>query len=318
MAVLILTGDLDSTADHMVEVLGDRGVEVHRINTAWFPSQLSVAAELRGDRWVGALRTPHRVVDLETITSVWYRAPEAYQFAAELSAAERQHANMEAKYGLGGILASLPALWVNHPSRMADIAYKPVQLVTAARCGLVVPGTLIANEPAPVQVFAREGQTVTKMIGASSIIEQGKRKIGFTRLVDPPDLDDLRGVEQTTHLFQRWVPKAYEARLIVIGDHITSTTIHAGSTESYVDFRTDYDANTYCLIDTPGDVADGVRRFMSSAGLLYAAFDFVVMPEGQWVFLEANAGGQYGFVEHRTGAPLTAQLADLLAGGSRS
>jgi hypothetical protein len=32
--------------------------------------------------------------------------------------------------------------------------------------------------------------------------------------------------------------------------------------------------------------------------------------------LEVNPAGQYGYIEHHTGAPLTDQLADLLAGAA--
>lgn len=42
----------------------------------------------------------------------------------------------------------------------------------------------------------------------------------------------------------------------------------------------------------------------------------MITPDGQWVFLEINPTGQHGFIEHSTGAPLTAQLADLLSGGA--
>ncbi|SDP10272.1 hypothetical protein SAMN04487905_1022 [Actinopolyspora xinjiangensis] len=51
-----------------------------------------------------------------------------------------------------------------------------------------------------------------------------------------------------------------------------------------------------------------MRRF----GLLYGALDFVITPEGRWVFLEINPGGQYGWLEAATGAAITGQLAELL------
>jgi hypothetical protein len=79
----------------MVRALTDREVVVHRLNTAWFPAQLSVSAELRGERWTGRISTPSRVIDLEGITSAWYRTPRAYQFPAELNPADRAHANLE-------------------------------------------------------------------------------------------------------------------------------------------------------------------------------------------------------------------------------
>lgn len=52
---------------------------------------------------------------------------------------------------------------------------------------------------------------------------------------------------------------------------------------------------------------------MRSFDLLYAALDFVVTPDEEWVFLELNPGGQYGWLEAATGVPLTGYLADLLA-----
>jgi hypothetical protein len=120
---------------------------------------------------------------------------------------------------LGGVLASLDVLWVNHPNRVADAVYKPVQLVIAARCGLLVPDTLITNQAAAVRRFATDAphQTVTKALGAVAIGEEGRRKVAFTRRLSQDDLDDLAGIDVTAHKFQRWVPKAYDARVIVIG-----------------------------------------------------------------------------------------------------
>jgi ATP-grasp ribosomal peptide maturase len=317
MSVLILAEDIDATADTMVRALTDREVVVHRVNTAWFPEQLSVSAELREARWTGTIWTPSRVIDLEGITSVWYRTPRAYRFPVELTSAERAHANLEAKYGLGGVLSSLPVLWVNHPARLADAAYKPVQLVTASLCGLTVPETAVTNSADAVRAFASTGKTVTKCFGSNTIMEEGVRKIGFTRIVDDSELADLRGVGATTHLFQRWVPKAFEVRMVVIGDQITSVAIRAGSAAAYVDWRADYEALSYELIEPPALVAEGVRRLMKSMDLVYGALDFVIQPDGVWTFLEINAGGQYGWLEDTTGAPLTDQLADLLTRGTQ-
>jgi glutathione synthase/RimK-type ligase-like ATP-grasp enzyme len=251
-------------------------------------------------------------VDLDEIHAVWYRSPEACQMPADLSSAERHHAFLEAKYGLGGVLSSLPALWVNHPARLADASYKPVQLVRAHECGLTVPETMITNDADAVREFASGRRTVTKLLGSNTISEEGTRKFSWTRVLDADDLADLRGIEVTTHLVQQWVPKSFEVRVIAIGDHLTAAAIHAGTTASFVDWRSDYDALSYELIDPPERVALGVRTLMRRFGLVYGALDFVVSPDGRWTFLEINPGGQYGWLETHTGAPLTGVLADLL------
>jgi glutathione synthase/RimK-type ligase-like ATP-grasp enzyme len=274
-----------------------------------------VDAELRDGRWCGRLSAPGRDVELEGLRSVWYRSPTTFQFPSGLSGAERQHAFLEAKYGLGGVLSSLPVLWVNHPARAAA-ASKPVQLSTAARCGLTVPDTLITNERSAVRRFANKGATVTKMLGANHIAEEGTRKVTFTRLLDDEDLADLRGIEATCHLVQRWAPKQYDARVIAIGEQLFAFAIHTGNAASYVDFRADYDALTYEPIELPAAVASGIRRFLDTMGLVYGALDFVVGPDNCYVFLECNSGGQFGWLEARTDAPLTETLADLLAQGT--
>lgn len=312
MTVLILAGEFDVSADQMVLALREREIPVCRIDTAWFPTRLGLDTELRDGRWWGRLRAPGRDVEIEGLRSVWYRSPTTFQFPSELSGAERQHAFLEAKYGLGGVLSSLPVLWVNHPARAAA-ASKPVQLSTAARCGLTVPDTLITNEPSAVRRFAEKGATVTKMLGANHIAEEGTRKIIFTRLLGDDDLADLRGIDVTCHLVQRWAPKQYDARVIAIGTQLFAFAIHAGNATSYIDFRADYDALTYEPIELPVDVANGIRRFLDTMELVYGALDFVVGPDGSYAFLECNSGGQFGWLEARTGAPLIQTLTDLLA-----
>ncbi|SFE54353.1 ATP-grasp ribosomal peptide maturase, SAV_5884 family [Actinopolyspora alba] len=312
MTVLILARDIDPSADAMVEAVQRRGTRVYRVNTGWFPAQLGLAAELRGDRWCGHLTTPARTIDLAEVTGVYYRAPEAFQFPNEWEPQVRQHAFLEAKYGLGGVLASLPAVWVNHPSRLADAAYKPMQLAAASQLGLCVPETAVTNEPATFTSFARRGRTVTKMLGNTSLTNDDTHSVAWTRVLDTADLDDLTGIESTVHLAQRWAPKQAEARVIAVGDTITTVRIHAESAASRVDWRSDISALHYELIDPPQQVTEGVRALMRHFGLHYGALDFVITPDEQWIFLEINPGGQYGWLEAATGAAITDQLAELL------
>src|SRR5262249_3216370 len=55
---------------------------------------------------------------------------------------------------------------------------------------------------------------------------------------------------------------------------------------------------------------EGVRPALQGAGL-------VINPSGERIMLRLNPAGQCGFIEHATGAPLTAHLAALLTGAIR-
>lgn len=85
MTVLILAAEFDVSADQMVLALRDREVPVCRMDTSWFPTQLSIDAQLCDGNWRGRVRTPGRDIELEELRSVWYRSPTTFQFPAELS-----------------------------------------------------------------------------------------------------------------------------------------------------------------------------------------------------------------------------------------
>lgn len=313
MTVLILAPERDITADRMVTVLKKRDVPTVRVDTTWFPQRASLDAEFCGGRWQGTLQAGGRTIVLEGLRSIWYRSPSAFQFPPELSETERHWVMSEAKLGLGGVLSSLPLRWINNPNRNADASYKPRQSVVAAQCGLAVPDTLITNVAGSVRRFAEGGATIAKALGAPAIVEEGGRKTTFTQQLDAADLTDLRGVEHTAHQFQRWVPKAFEARVIVVGDHVFAAAIHAGNAASYIDWRNDYGALRYEPITPPDSVSAGAVAYCAELGLVYGAFDFVIRPDGEWVFLECNPGAQYGWIEDAIEAPITETIADLLS-----
>ncbi|HKS43638.1 MAG TPA: hypothetical protein VJT49_00720 [Amycolatopsis sp.] len=145
-----------------------------------------------------------------------------------------------------------------------------------------------------VREFASEAKTVTKMFGAISIVEAGERHFAHTMPLEAADLADLRGIEVTTHLFQQWARKEFEARMFVVGDEITTAAIYSHTASAYIDWRTGYDTNTYSLIDAPADVIDAVRQLMAELHLTYGALDFVIGPDGEWTFLESTRTGSSG------------------------
>jgi hypothetical protein len=60
-------------------------------------------------------------------------------------------------------------------------------------------------------------------------------------------------------------------------------------------------------------VAAGLERLHSEFGLVYSASDFAITPDGEWVFLEMNPNGQWGWLEEEAGLPIGEALAEELA-----
>ncbi len=156
MTVVVFAPDYDAPVDQVILRLPERGIPVFGADTSWFPQRLTIEARLESDRWIGCLSTAHHRVDLDDVRAIWYRDPTAFDFPVDLSQPERRFAFREARLGLGGVLASLDTLWVNHPNRASDAIYKPLQLIVAAKCGLTVPRTLVTNDTAAVRRFHAE------------------------------------------------------------------------------------------------------------------------------------------------------------------
>lgn len=319
MTVVILAQQADTPVDAVVCELTTREVPVFRADTSLFPRELVLEARMSAEgQWSGQLRTEHRVVDFDGIRSIWHRDPGAFSFAAGMTDVERAYAHREARLGLGGVMTSLDVLWVNHPNRAADAIYKPLQLATAARCGLATAPTVITNSSEAVRRFAIDSPTglVRKSLGPTTVTEGGRLTVAFTHRLTGADLTDLSGVDATATQVQHWVNKVYEARVVVVGERMFTIIIRAGSAASQIDWRADYSALSYEWVDTPPEIEKGLRAYLADMGLVYAAVDFAIDVDGRWIFLESNSAGQYFWLEAHTRAPITAALADLLAGGT--
>ncbi|MFD7531040.1 ATP-grasp ribosomal peptide maturase [Streptomyces sp. NPDC059849] len=315
--VLVIAARDDWPTDRVVKALADGGAEVFRMDIAEFPQDLTLAGRIDARQgWAGGLTTAHRAVDLATISAVYYRAPNPFVFPVTMSESERRFAAAQARAGLGGIITALDCRWVSHPAAMSRAEYKPLQLATAQQAGLAVPPTLITNSPDAVRSFVGDvgGQMICKPVATPVFVEGDRLKTVYTHRITEADLDDLRGIDTTAHLFQAWVEKAYEVRLTVVGDRLFAAEVHAGSAAAHTDWRSDYASLTYRPTTTPDDTAEGVRRYMSALELRFAAMDFIVTPDGEWIYLEANPCGQWDWIEHATGLPIASAIANELLG----
>ncbi|GAA1649101.1 ATP-grasp ribosomal peptide maturase [Actinoplanes couchii] len=305
--VAVFTDEFDITADAVIMELNERGTAVFRCDPAAFPGALAVRARFGRDGWTGHLDTGSRVLDLKDVVCAWWRRPTPITVAAAVPNAD--WVRQEATAGLRGLLAALP--WLNHPDDIRAAEHKPLQLAVAAQAGLTVAPTLITNDPAHAREFAAEcGPVIYKPL-SGGLLDDGR--IIYTSVIDPVTLDG--SVTLTAHLFQQQIPKTHELRVTVVDGRIFTARIDALTAEGHIDWRSDYRKLRYSQETLPSKVAAEVRVFMQLHRLRFAALDFVVTPDGEYVFLEANPNGQWAWIEDETGLPIAAAIADALERG---
>ncbi|MFC9595612.1 ATP-grasp ribosomal peptide maturase [Streptomyces sp. NPDC056944] len=308
-SVLIVTSLDDPTADLVIAELAERGVPVMRFDSGDFPATLSVAATIASDGLNGTLSTPSRHVNLAQVRSLYYRRPSGFTFSG-LDEQAARFAIAEARYGLGGVLASLPAcLYVNHPHRVGDAEFKPSGLAAAAEAGLRVPPTLITSIPDAARTFiSRHGPVIYKPLSAPLASLGGPATLKIAE-VAADEIDDA--VSGTVHVFQQRVDKVADARVTVIGSRVYCVRIDS----DLLDWRTDYGRLSYSAVGPPQGIREALYAYLKHFSLAFGAFDFAIDRQGIWWFLECNPSGQWAWLELETGLPMVSAMADLLARG---
>ncbi|MGH3568583.1 MAG: ATP-grasp ribosomal peptide maturase [Pseudonocardia sp.] len=318
MTVLVLTRSTDATASQVARELERRRVSVLRADVGEFPLEMTMTADTtpRGD-WRGVITlSSGESVQLDEIDAIYYRRPTRFRLPADLPADQQRFARAEARRALAGLLLALPVRWLSHPSRVADAELKPLQLQVAAQCGLRVPRTILTSDAAAVRQFAKQlgGPVIYKPLSAPSVPTRDGLKLVYTTQVDP-ELLDPQDIALTASLFQELVPKHHEVRLTVVDHQFFAAAIHADSPQARLDWRSDYGSLRYETVDVPVNVRRGVSRLLQRLDLPFGALDFAVTPDGEWIFLEINANGQWAWIEDQTGLPVTSAIVDYLEGG---
>jgi ATP-grasp ribosomal peptide maturase len=315
--VLVLTEACDPTADFVLEHLNERGVGFWRVDPGDFPESVDLSAEF--DRaWSGELRGPLRTVDLAEVRAVYYRRPSGFRTPAGLTGPERRFVESQARHAIFGLLAALPhVLWVNRPGAMADARVKPYQLAVAARAGLNTPQTLVTNRPEQVAAFGqRVGRIITKSLSIVTLKDEDERT-GLLYTAEVPETDwNSPGIAATAHLFQEVVPRDYEVRLTYVAGECFATAMRPDDPAGALDIRAHSKRVSHEATRVPADVADPVQAMMEQLGLVFGAFDFIVRPDGRWIFIELNPNGQWAWTEQAAGLPISTALADLLEKGA--
>ncbi|APU22733.1 hypothetical protein UA75_23755 [Actinoalloteichus sp. GBA129-24] len=81
------------------------------------------------------------------------------------------------------------------------------------------------------------------------------------------------------------------------------------------DCRADPNGARYSFVGLPTSVREGLSRLTRRMGRTDTGADFIVRPDGERVFLEADSGPQFDWLESATGTDVVGAMARRLAKG---
>jgi hypothetical protein len=318
--ILIVSEPDEPTAKTVARCLSTRGEHVEWVDRGDYPRAASLSYTIgveRNPQWT--YRAGESRIDLGAARAVWWWRPGRAQAAATIEDQEvRTYVETTAEEVFSSALDDLPCLHV--PARRSVVRsarQKLPQLTLARSLGLEVPETLVTSDPDELLAFYRrfDGKIVTKTtaVGVDAFVKDGFS--GYTRELRPRDLPFLHDIALCPVTAQAYVEKKLELRVTIVGEQLFAVEIHSQATRrTRIDWRNYDDRHlTYRVHTLPAGVAAACVALRTSLGLLYAAIDLVLTPDGRYVFLEVNPNGQYQWLEDATGLPISDRLARLLA-----
>ncbi len=334
MILLLTRFPEDDTVRRLGDVLRAQGAEplIVAPTTLEGHSALSIANGDHGGRCL--LRIEGRTVDLRDVDAAWlwrsWRPQSLHPRYRDLAQRHHEWAFFENEWlafykGFSLALAYNDVFCVNPPPFNSAFEEKCCQLFVAAEAGLRIPPTLYTARPAVARELYDEhdGQIIYKPFRAYIRVIEGEgeqparaqrlltNRVRAADLVEGPDMLPTPGI------FQPYIPKQLELRIVVVGKQLFACAIHSQRSERSRDDwrRYDFDNTPYEPYDLPPEIAAKLLQVMERLHLDFGSVDMIVTPEGEYVFLEVNPNGQFDWIARLTGLPIYEHLAAMLAAG---
>jgi len=324
--ILIITCEYDPHTDVLIGLLQSLGHHPIRLHTANIPTNIAIDMRLHQKEQEYLLITPHNIVDLNDVRSIWWRRPAKFILPDHLSEDEKVFAHLELNTTLQGVWDNLDCYWMSKPANIRRATHKTGQLKRAADLGFDTPRTMITTDPESVQEFYDlcEGNVVYKVLSDPTLgfagradelmvrcrVDQGpgkdpiidwsrvKAQITYTTKVEPEHLRTLDTIRYAPCQFQEYVPKQYELRVTIIGDELFTAEIHSqAQATTQLDWRHYETSIPYRLGKLPPEIGEACMTLTREYGLNYGAIDLILTPDGRYVFLEINPNGQWLWVQ---------------------
>lgn len=326
MTILVVTWSGDSEVVRgACDEIERRGERCFRLDTDRAPVDLSIAIESSTRARGASLRADDRSVDAGDVRAVWYRRMRpAAGLPGHLSPSVRTACAREFEAALHGWLATTDAFEIDRADCVARASHKPVQLAVARELGLDVPRTLVTNDAAAARAFHDDcgGRIIAKPSTQFRIDDGDASRVVLTSPVDRRDLDDAGALALSPMIFQERLEKRLELRVAIVGREAFAAAIDSSaSARTEVDWR----AGARELVGRwtdhalPHDVAERSIGLVERFGLHFGALDFVLTPEGRYVFLEINPQGEFAWLELAPPRlPISRAIAAALVDGARA
>jgi glutathione synthase/RimK-type ligase-like ATP-grasp enzyme len=316
--VLIVSTVADVATDEVVLRLAALGISHRRLNTEDYPFASSLTF-----RTATKVRKSQFAADgmpLGFPTTIWYRRMRTPSKPDEMDAGVYTFCLQESRAALLGSLLTQDARWMSHPAAIWQAEFKPFQLSVAVACGLLIPRTIITNDPSTIRAaFADFDGMIVKPVRTGFIVNEGQEFSIYTSRILEDHLADIDSARWSPAIYQELLPKKFDIRVTIVGERVFAVAIDSQSDPAAtIDWRqTNNPQLPHSSISLPEDISSRLLDMMKRLDLSFGTIDLVETPEGDYVFLEVNPSGQWLWLDDKLDLGISDAVASWLAETAR-
>jgi len=314
--ILILSNKWDLSVDFVICELRKRKQPYLRLNTEDLPSEIASVTFPNFQILVTKGREKYDLT--KCINVIWNRRPgKPYDDVPKSdrpSQAIKHFVDDQWYSWLESLQLIKDVTWINHPHANDSMESKIRQLKLATEIGFMIPETLITNDPNSVRARLEDHRDglVVKALYSPLIEETAQDYFIFTNQIKKITSDTDKEIRISPSIFQQPILPKTDYRVTVIRNKVFSVKIlHKDGSSIKNDWRTIKDNIQFVPCELPKDVEDLCIKYISQSKLLFGAIDFAER-NGDFIFLEINPNGEWGWLQKPYGLPIAECLCDLM------
>ncbi len=176
--------------------------------------------------------------------------------------------------------------WINNPIDVFR-SNKLMQQQLAIECGFVVPDSYLSNRAETINSHNLKS-FITKSIKTSINIDiDGEIYSNYTTIVNLSEVPSNFGVT----FFQSQIFKIADIKSCFIFGEIFALCYIVAPVNDNIDYRNACESPVFYPFQLPIKVENNIKKLMITMDLQFATIDFVLMQNGEIVFLEVNPSG---------------------------
>jgi ATP-GRASP peptide maturase of grasp-with-spasm system len=187
-------------------------------------------------------------------------------------------------------------------------------LFHAKKVGLKIPNTHILTSNDSLKDFSNLSLVSKGIQNSITVNSKNYSVYSYTELLTDVEMNSKQ-TDFFPTLIQENISKLFEVRVFYLNGKCFSMAIFSQSdSQTNVDFRK-YNwenPNRNVLFKLPPQIEDKIVKLMRSINLNTGSLDFIYSKENEFIFLEVNPVGQFGFVSILTNQNLFKEVAKIL------